>query len=80
MSYRIISSILTGYTKHISSHVRNIDVTRYNNVVIFEIPLYTEAKELAEIIDVLKTENNLKITYSVKDKPDPENERESRRD
>jgi len=45
-------------------------------VVIFEIPLYSEAKELAEIIDVLKEEHNLKITYSLKKEPDPEtNER-----
>jgi len=76
MSYKIISSVLTGCTHLISSHVRNINVTRYKNVVIFEIPLYSEAKELAEIIDVLKEEHNLKITYSLKKEPDPEtNER-----
>lgn len=79
MSYRIISSILTGYTHQISSHVRNINVTRYKNVVIYDIPLYTEAKELAEIIEVIKTENNLKITYSVQD-PKSESTQDTRQD
>jgi len=78
MSHRIISSLLTGYTgymKHVSSHVRNINVTRYQNVIIFDIPLYTEASELAEMIEVIKEKHNLKITYSVKKEPEPECER-----
>lgn len=66
MTFKKVASALTGCTHLISSHVRNIDVTRYKNVVILEIPLYSEAKELAEIIDILKDEHSLKITYSVK--------------
>lgn len=67
MSYRIISSVLTGYMKHISSHVRNINVTRYSNVIIYDIPLYSEANALGEIIEVKKDNHGLKITYSVQD-------------
>jgi hypothetical protein len=47
--------------------------------VIYDIPLYTEAKELAEIIEVIKTENNLKITYSVQD-PKSESTQDTRQD
>jgi hypothetical protein len=47
--------------------------------VIYDIPLYTEAKELAEIIEVIKEDHNLKITYSVKD-PNSESIQDARRD
>lgn len=70
MSFRKMSSLLTGCTQLISSHVRNIDVTRYKNVVIFDIPIYWESKELGEIIEVEKSDHTLKITYSVKKEPD----------
>ena len=44
-----------------------MEVSRYKDVIIFNVPLYYEADELAEIIDVIKEKHNLKIRYSVKD-------------
>jgi hypothetical protein len=79
MPYRTISSLLTGYMQHISSHVRNIHVTRYKNVIIYDIPLYTEAKELGEIINVEKGDYGLKIAYSVKEDAKSESIQEARR-
>jgi hypothetical protein len=49
-----------------------MEVTRYKNVIIFNIPLYYETNELVEMIDVIKEEHNLKITYLAKKEPEPE--------
>jgi len=66
MRRRNIASLLKyGRTHIISSHTRNIEVVRYKDVIIFNVPLYDEADELAKMIDVVKEEHNLKIRYSV---------------
>jgi len=67
LSRNIASLLKSGNARIISSHTRNMEVSRYKDVIIFNIPLYYEANELAEIIDVIKEKHNLKIRYSVKD-------------
>jgi len=69
-----ISSVLSGYMKIIWSHSRFINVTRYKNVVIFDIPLNSEANELGDIIEVKKENHRLLITYSIKHDLEPKNE------
>jgi hypothetical protein len=69
ISRNIASLLKIGQSRIISSHTRNMEVLRYKNVIIFNVPLYYEAEELAEIIDVIKEEHNLKIRYSVKEDP-----------
>ncbi len=75
MSHKIVSSILKGYYHNpIWSHVRDIYVSRYKDVVIFDIPYHTEKKELGELVSVIKDKYGLKITYSVKETLEPERE------
>jgi hypothetical protein len=76
MFNRTIRALIAGKGNMISSHTRNMQVTRYKNVIIFDIPLYYETNELVEIIDAIKENNNLKITYSKKEQePEPEPEK-----
>ena len=72
MFNRTIKALIAGKGNMISSHTRNMQVTRYKNVIIFDIPLYYETNELVEMIDVIKKEHNLQITYSAKKEPEPE--------
>ena len=69
MFNRTVKALLAGKSQLISSHTRNMEVTRYKDVIIFNIPLYYETNELVEMIDVIKEKHNLKITYSAKEEP-----------